>query len=60
MSNYESRRKRHMLLRMVNRFEIYNEAAYDKRYRVCIHRNGLIEYRDLFQSNDDILFRINK
>lgn len=30
------------------------------RYRVCIHRNGLIEYRDLFQSNDDILFRINK
>lgn len=60
MSNYESRRKRHMLLRMVNRLEIYNEAAYDKRYRVCIHRNGLIEYRDLFQSNDDILFRINK
>lgn len=49
-----------MLLRMVNRLEIYNEAAYDKRYRVCIHRNGLIEYRDLFQSNDDILFRINK
>ena len=49
-----------MLLRMVNRLEIYNEAAYDKRYRVCIHRNGLIEYRDLFQSNDDILFRIKK
>ena len=30
------------------------------RYRVCIQRNGLIEYRDLFQSNDDILFLINK
>ncbi len=45
---------------MVNCLEIYNEVAYDKRYRVCIHRNGLIEYRDLFQSKDDILFRINK
>ncbi len=59
LSNYEVRRKRHMLLRMVNCLEICNNAAYDKRFIVRIHRNGLVEYRDILHGTDDVIMQID-
>ena len=46
LSNYSSRMKRHMLLRIVNRVEIQSNQYVGFKYNICIHKNGVIKYQN--------------
>lgn len=54
LNNYSARMKRHMLLRMVNRVEIQNNPYLGYQYSICIHKNGIVNYKNNIDYTDSI------